>query len=583
MKLKGYTVKRFVSAALAVIIAVSLGCVSAFALRGSWNGVSWDITDGVLTVGGGDIPDLTASSSAPWAKFADDIKAVVIDSGVGYVGERAFEDMHMAVSVDLGGVTEIGTMAFSGCVSLKEVIVPGTVKSIGDFAFAECVKLSKVKLSAGVQSIGEGVFESCPMLAKIESSSAKYPVTDGVLIDKDNSSILRYPSSMKGASYTVPAGITKIESGAFREVLYLCAIDTNGVTIICDGAFFGCVSLESVTMPAVKTVGRAVFYGCENIAGVVFAESVTMLGDNAFSGCSSLASARFSGKAPAMGDDVFHGCSMNFTVIAKENATGFGDTDEWHGYPLLREGEYSGEIDGVKWSLDSATGLMTVSGSGSIPDFEYASDAPWYKYRRVIRELKVSGIIGIGNNAFRYASLETVVLASSVKDIGEWAFSGCSYLREVTANGVTSIGKCAFFGDTSLLHVRVVNVKNIEDQAFSGCDALVWVYMGKTAPTVGEYVFDSTDASVIYPIGGSGYAEKEWDGVHTEPYFAGDANGDGKCNLSDVSLLMKAIAKWSVSLNRVSADVNSDGKLSLADASMILKYIAKWDVDMGIK
>ncbi len=61
---------------------------------------------------------------------------------------------------------------------------------------------------------------------------------------------------------------------------------------------------------------------------------------------------------------------------------------------------------------------------------------------------------------------------------------------------------------------------------------------------------------------------------------AGDANGDGKINLSDVSRILQYIAKWDVTLSTDAADVTGDGKVNLSDASRILQYIAKWDVTL---
>lgn len=59
---------------------------------------------------------------------------------------------------------------------------------------------------------------------------------------------------------------------------------------------------------------------------------------------------------------------------------------------------------------------------------------------------------------------------------------------------------------------------------------------------------------------------------------AGDVNADNKINLSDVSLILKYIAKWSnLNIKLSSADVTSDGKVNLSDVSVILKYIAKWN------
>ena len=60
----------------------------------------------------------------------------------------------------------------------------------------------------------------------------------------------------------------------------------------------------------------------------------------------------------------------------------------------------------------------------------------------------------------------------------------------------------------------------------------------------------------------------------------GDATGDGKVNLADVSLILKHIAKWDVTPDLGAADVTGDSKVNLADVSLILKYIAKWDVTL---
>ena len=61
----------------------------------------------------------------------------------------------------------------------------------------------------------------------------------------------------------------------------------------------------------------------------------------------------------------------------------------------------------------------------------------------------------------------------------------------------------------------------------------------------------------------------------------GDANFDGKINLSDVSILLQFIASWDVVINEFAADTNADGKINLSDVSLILQYIAGWDVTLG--
>lgn len=56
----------------------------------------------------------------------------------------------------------------------------------------------------------------------------------------------------------------------------------------------------------------------------------------------------------------------------------------------------------------------------------------------------------------------------------------------------------------------------------------------------------------------------------------GDANGDGKLNLSDVACILKYIAKWTVDMDVESADMDSNSVVNLMDATAIMKLIAGW-------
>ena len=558
---------------LLLTAAIAAACIiPVSALGGTWNGVRWDIANGVLTVSGGDIPDLDASSSAPWNKFGGTVTAIIIGEGVSVIGERAFEDMTAAVTLDLGGTAAIGRMAFSGCTSLSEITLPDSVRSVGDFAFAECSALQKAILSQNLNSLGEGVFESCPTLGDFAGSSSRYTVSNGVITDTVTSSVYRYAPAKAETDYTAPDSITAIAGGAFRDCANLQSITVPKVTSIGDGAFYGCTSLIEVAIPSAVTVGRAAFYGC-GMAEIKLPASLTTLGGEAFAFCKDLVIADFAGNAPAAESGIFYGCDPAFTVVIAGSSTGFGDS-EWLGYPLLRHGGAGGEIDGIRWGFDTLTGEFTMEAqSGTVlRDFEYAADAPWYKYRKLIRSLTVTGVTVIGANAFRYSAIESLDLPESVTGIGEWAFSGCTSLR--TVRTTADIDDRAFFSCVNLERVQL-DSSTVGTQAFSGCDALKYVFTGMTAPVIGEYTFDGTDAVILYPYGGTGYGNE---GVYSEAYTAGDANGDGVCNIADVSHLLKYIAKWDVTVQKISADCNTDGKLNASDVTAMLKHIAKWDL-----
>ena len=54
----------------------------------------------------------------------------------------------------------------------------------------------------------------------------------------------------------------------------------------------------------------------------------------------------------------------------------------------------------------------------------------------------------------------------------------------------------------------------------------------------------------------------------------GDANKDGRVNLTDVSDMMKYIAGWEVSISVTAADLDDTNTINLTDASILMKRIA---------
>ena len=170
-------------------------------------------------------------------------------------------------------VTSIGTSAFWFCRGLTGVVIPPSVTSIGDSAFGYC-GLTGVTIPASVTTIGSGAFSSCDNLTNItvNDSNPNYSSQDGVLFDKNNTTLIQYPAVKSGA-YTIPAGVTSIG----------------------DNAFYWCRSLASVTIPAgVTTIGASAFLAC-GLTAITIPSSVTSIGDYAFYDCDSLAGVTFEG------------------------------------------------------------------------------------------------------------------------------------------------------------------------------------------------------------------------------------------------------------------------------------------------
>ena len=121
--------------------------------------------------------------------------------------------------------------------------------------------------------------------------------------------------------------------------------------------------------------------------------------------------------------------------------------------------------DNAFWSFDSLTGLLTISGSGAMADYD-DGDSIFYNQ------------IGI----------KTVVINSGVTSIGDYAFEDCSSLKSITiGNSVTSIGYYAFYGCSGLTSITIPDSVNyIDDGAFSGCSSLTSITVAE-----GNRVYDS--------------------------------------------------------------------------------------------
>ena len=123
--------------------------------------------------------------------------------------------------------------------------------------------------------------------------------------------------------------------------------------------------------------------------------------------------------------------------------------------------------DNVKYSLDTETGVLTISGTDDM-----YSCGPFYQNTNIKSVIIESGVTSIGNEVFYgCTSLTSVTIPDSVTSIGSYVFYKCTRLTSVTIpDSVTSIGDYAFYNCTSLTSVTIGNsVTSIGDWAFSGC------------------------------------------------------------------------------------------------------------------
>lgn len=133
-----------------------------------------------------------------------------------------------------------------------DYVIPDGTAGIGAFAFDDAKALLHVSIPDSVIRMGDRVFLGCKHLTEI-IVSADHPVfcvEDGVLINKNEKSIIFYPPEKPDAEWTVPDGMKKIAQHAFDGAVNLRNISIpDSVTEIETGAFNGCSALTSIKIP----------------------------------------------------------------------------------------------------------------------------------------------------------------------------------------------------------------------------------------------------------------------------------------------------------------------------------------------
>ena len=201
------------------------------------------------------------------------LTSITIPSSVTSIGSYSFYSCKGLTSVTIPpSDTTIGTWAFLSCSGLTSIDISATVTSIGDGAFWGCTDLTTIAIPASVKKIGSYVFFGCTGLTQINADAANtnFNSVDGVLFNKDDSTLLVYPSGRPDVSYTIASSVDTIGFFAFGYCNNLTSITIpTTVVYITSHAFSECNGLTSVFIPASVTfLNNNPFYDCKEMTAV---------------------------------------------------------------------------------------------------------------------------------------------------------------------------------------------------------------------------------------------------------------------------------------------------------------------------
>ena len=415
-------------------------------------------------------------------------------SGVKTIVSGSFYNCRKLTLVELSeNLTTIGSFAFQSCVALKNIDIPNKVTKLNDDTFANCTSLKNVSIGSGCTSISSEAFCNANAIEKITvaEDNKNFTVVDGVLYNKDMTTLVLYPKNRSG-EFAVPDTVTTIADYAFDNAPKLTKVTIGeNVKSVGTSAFKNCNSLETVIFKGsdtvTKTIGDYAFNNCPVLTTVDFGNAVKSIGNYAFYSCRSLNKLDFSkSSVKTIG-------SYAFTVCKSLESIEFPDSLESIGYGAFSTYTYGHRSSYVASSLKS---VKFGSGLKSIADYAFYENRALNTvkftgvaltsigdrsfYNTAITELDLSGTdTSIDREAFYNCnSLETVKL-SGVKTINSYAFQQCASLETVNiGNDVETIGYYAFYNNNNLKQLVLgKGLNSIESSAFSGYkDLTVYCY-----------------------------------------------------------------------------------------------------------
>ena len=209
---------------------------------------------------------LKVSHQAKLITWDNNVTTLQIPSEVEYEGEKYT-------------VTSVNQSVFSKNSSITKIIIPKTVKNT-DFGSNEGFKYNPFVDCISVESI------------EVEEGNPAICSVDGVLFNKDTTTLIGYPAGATRELYTVPASVKTAGDGAFFNSKYLKKIVLpDNIETLGYSLFASSKSLEEVTLPSsIKELSIYLFKDCTKLKSVVIPEGVTTIGYSAFEGCTSLES-----------------------------------------------------------------------------------------------------------------------------------------------------------------------------------------------------------------------------------------------------------------------------------------------------
>lgn len=411
------------------------------------------------------------------------------------IEERAFSNCDKLSSFISYKPVNLSIAVFSSNSNLKEVSLLGGTNKLGKNVFSNCIKLSKVEIANISEqlkedaNISEIAFSDCISLKEITLPSNIVKICTGAFNNCKNLETINFTEKTPQIEYRAFIG-TKISTGTFcmGDEGVVSIIIPEGEETIGDWNFWGAKNLKNIYLPStVTTISQTALFGCNNLENIIVSNdnpnftvedgilynkdkttlirclpgkdntvsipsTVTSINKLAFNGCSKLkGDLVIPGNVKIISEGAFYGCTSEVNLILQE---------------------------GIQVIQNSAFCNSKFTGDLIIPNSVTGLSARAFK-----NCYNFNGILKIGNNVTTidnetfsncYNLTGDIVLHENLQSIQNHAFYNCTGFNGnviINKNDGIYINFQAFSYCTGIKRING-NISNAANGAFFGCTLL---------------------------------------------------------------------------------------------------------------
>ena len=347
------------------------------------------------------------------------------------------ESIVIPSEIDGKKVTVIGSSAFYGFKSLKNIEIPDGITSIENYAFCQCWSITSLSVPESVTSIGTGAFRFCGDLKEIKLPSNLSVLSDSLFGADANLEYITFGDAEKTDTVIIPETVQKMGNYVFMN----------------------CEKIKNIKLPSnLKSIGKTCFQGCISLTGLFIPQSVESIGGGIFGDCDALQSVEIEDENNnfIFKDGILYDVKNGILVSAVNS--------------LIPE----------KVIVDECTKTIDYSAFADCNNL-YEIEIP-------------QGVVNIGEKAFeRLDNLKNIDIPDSVTNITTLAFYRCNGLVSVQVPGSVTAIKNGTFRECNNLKKVILGegVAKIEGSAFVFCSSLEQIKLPQSLMSIGSGAFDN--------------------------------------------------------------------------------------------